>query len=74
MPQVANEPSFHESVNLMVDRALAVMDLEAGIATAIKTCAAVLQVQFPVKIPSRPQQSSAAGQGWHTLCALRGSG
>ena len=50
MPQVANEPSFHESVNLMVDRALAVMDLEAGVATAIKTCAAVLQVQFPVKI------------------------
>lgn len=50
MPQVENEPSFHESVNLMVDRAIAVMDLEVGVATAIKTCNAVLQVQFPVKI------------------------
>jgi glutamate dehydrogenase (NAD(P)+) len=34
----------------MVDRAIAVMDLEVGVATAIKTCNAVLQVQFPVKI------------------------
>ncbi|VAW80960.1 NAD-specific glutamate dehydrogenase; NADP-specific glutamate dehydrogenase [hydrothermal vent metagenome] len=50
MTQVANEPSFQESVNLMVDRAIAVMDLEAGVATAIKSCSAVLQVQFPVKI------------------------
>jgi len=50
MPQVINEPSFQESVNLMVDRAIAVMDLDAGVATAIKSCSAVLQVQFPVKI------------------------
>ncbi len=50
MPQVENEPSFHESVNLMVDRAIDVMDLDAGVANAIKTCNAVLQVQFPVKI------------------------
>ena len=50
MPQVENEPSFHESVNLMVDRAIAVMDLDVGVANAIKTCNAVLQVQFPVKI------------------------
>jgi len=50
MPQVENEPSFHESVNLMVDRAIAVMELDVGVANAIKTCNAVLQVQFPVKI------------------------
>jgi len=50
MPQVENEPGFQESVNLMVDRVIAVMDLESGVATAIKTCSAVLQVQFPVKI------------------------
>jgi len=49
MPQVENEPGFQESVNLMVDRVIAVMDLESGVATAIKTCSAVLQVQFPVK-------------------------
>ncbi len=50
MSQATNEPSFQESVNLMVDRAIAVMDLDAGVATAIKSCSAVLQVQFPVKI------------------------
>ncbi|MDH5764741.1 MAG: Glu/Leu/Phe/Val dehydrogenase [Gammaproteobacteria bacterium] len=44
------EPSFRESVDLMVDRAIAVMELDEGTANAIKTCNAVLQVKFPVKI------------------------
>jgi len=47
---VAIEPSFRESVNLMVDRAIAVIGLEPGVAQAIKSCNAVLQVKFPVKI------------------------
>jgi glutamate dehydrogenase (NAD(P)+) len=38
--------SFKQSV----DRAIEVMDLEPGVAQAIKTCASVLQVSFPVKI------------------------
>lgn len=50
MSQLIQEPSFRESVNLMVDRAISAMELDAGIATAIKSCNAVLQVQFPVKI------------------------
>ena len=44
------EPSFRESVDLMVDKAMTAMKLDAGVANAIKTCNAVLQVQFPVKI------------------------
>jgi glutamate dehydrogenase (NAD(P)+) len=44
------EPTFRESVNLMVDRAIAAISLDAGTATAIKSCNAVLQVQFPVRI------------------------
>ena len=44
------EPTFRESVDLMVDRAMCVMGLDDGTATAIKSCNAVLQVQFPVKI------------------------
>jgi glutamate dehydrogenase (NAD(P)+) len=44
------EPTFRESVDLMVDRAMAAIALDAGTATAIKSCNAVLQVQFPVKI------------------------
>lgn len=50
MSKTFNEPSFRDGVNLMVDRAIAVMGLDDGIANAIKSCNAVLQVQFPVKI------------------------
>ena len=50
MSQAYNEPSFRDGVNLMVDRAIAVMRLDEGVAAAIKSCNAVLQVQFPVKI------------------------
>jgi len=50
MTQVTNEPSFRESVDLMVDKAMTAMKLDAGTANAIKACNAVLQVQFPVKI------------------------
>ena len=50
MTKAFNEPSFRDGVNLMVDRAISVMDLDCGIAKAIKCCNAVLQVQFPVKI------------------------
>ncbi len=41
---------FRQSVDHMVDRALACMGLEDGIATAIKACTSVLQVTFPVQI------------------------
>jgi glutamate dehydrogenase (NAD(P)+) len=34
----------------MVDRALALMELDPGIANAIKSCTSVLQVSFPVEI------------------------
>ena len=50
MSDLIQEPSFRESVNLMVDRAIAALGLDAGTASALKTCSAVLQVQFPVKI------------------------
>ncbi|RDH84129.1 MAG: glutamate dehydrogenase [endosymbiont of Galathealinum brachiosum] len=45
-----NEPSFRKSVDLMVDKAITAMNLDMGTAQAIKTCNAVLQVKFPVKI------------------------
>ena len=50
MAQQQNEPSFRKSVDLMVDKAMSVMKLDAGTARAIKACNAVLQVKFPVKI------------------------
>jgi glutamate dehydrogenase (NAD(P)+) len=42
--------SFRQSVDRMVDTAIDVMDLDPGVARAIKTGTAVLQVSFPVKI------------------------
>lgn len=42
--------SFYQSVNLMADRAIQVLGLDEGTATAIKSCSSVLKVQFPVKI------------------------
>ena len=45
-----NEPSFRKSVDLMVDRAMSAINLDEGTASAIKSCNAVLQVKFPVKI------------------------
>ena len=50
MTKAGSEPSFRDGVNLMVDRAISVMGLDTGVANAIKSCNAVIQVQFPVKI------------------------
>jgi glutamate dehydrogenase (NAD(P)+) len=44
------ERSFRESVDLMVDRAMQVVGLDEGTATAIKGCNSLIQVKFPVKI------------------------
>ncbi len=60
------EPSFRDSVNLMVDRAMAVVDVDPGTAAAIKSCAAVLQVQFPVKIRGRIEVFT----GWRAVHSM----
>ena len=53
MTKAIKEPSFRESVDLMVDRAMSAMGLDDSTAQAIKSCNAVLQVKFPVKIRGR---------------------
>jgi len=45
--------SFRSDVNRLVDRAFAVLDLDEGVARAIKGCNSVLQVSFPVKLRGR---------------------
>lgn len=42
--------SFLKSVNRMVDEAIKVLGLDDGVAKAIKSCNAVIQVRFPVEI------------------------
>ena len=48
--QNSKEPSFRENVDKMVDRAAATLDLPVGLAEQIRTCNAVYQVKFGVKI------------------------
>ncbi len=52
-PFLNEEPSFHKSVNLMVDRAINTLDLPEGLGDQIKACNSVCEVQFPVKINNR---------------------
>ena len=52
--------SFQQSVNHMVDHAINIMDLDPGVARAMKSCASVLQVNFPVEIRGEIQVFS----GW----------
>ena len=48
--QNTEEPTFRENVDLMFDRAASTLDLPMGLAEQIRTCNAVYQVKFGVKI------------------------
>ena len=48
--QNSREPSFRENVDKMFDRAAATLELPLGLAEQIRTCNAVYQVKFGVKI------------------------
>ncbi|VAX07231.1 NAD-specific glutamate dehydrogenase; NADP-specific glutamate dehydrogenase [hydrothermal vent metagenome] len=58
--------SFRQSVDHMVDRAIQIMNLDAGIANAIKACASVLQVTFPVKIKGEIKSFT----GWRAVHSI----
>src|SRR3990172_5425995 len=45
--------SFSQCVNLMADRAFQVLNMDPGVATAIKSCDSIIQVNFPVNIRGR---------------------
>jgi glutamate dehydrogenase (NAD(P)+) len=47
---VANEPSFRESVDLMFNRAVALMDLPPGLEDKIRVCNSTYTVRFGVKL------------------------
>ncbi len=65
MPSPTAHPqlSFRQSVDLMVDRAGQVLNLDAGILQAIKACQSVLQVRFPVKIRGKVEVFT----GWRAV-------
>ncbi len=57
---------FRQSVDHMVDRAMSVMDLDSGIANAIKACTSVLQVTFPVMIKDKIEMFT----GWRAVHSI----
>ncbi|GIT13151.1 MAG: hypothetical protein CM1200mP34_5570 [Verrucomicrobiales bacterium] len=82
---MSNHPelSFRQSVDRMVDRAIATRDLPLGLAEQIRSCNWVYQVQFGVKLGDHTRSSPAgapstasnpAGQGRHPLRRLRQPG
>lgn len=48
--QPRNEPTFRESVNLMFDKAISLMDISEGVANKIKVCNSTYTVRFGVKL------------------------
>lgn len=57
---------FRQSVDHMVDRAMSVMELDTGIANAIKACTSVLQVTFPVTIKGKIEMFT----GWRAVHSI----
>jgi glutamate dehydrogenase (NAD(P)+) len=66
MAEVTTGLTFRQSVDHMVDRALTVMDLDPGIAKAIKSCTSVLQVTFPVEIRGKIEVFT----GWRAVHSI----
>ncbi|MDH3378039.1 MAG: Glu/Leu/Phe/Val dehydrogenase [Gammaproteobacteria bacterium] len=63
MPARNKEPSFRQSVDLMVGRAMDAIGLDTGTANAIKSCSSVLQVKFPVRIQGKVEVFT----GWRAV-------
>lgn len=55
--------SFSESVNHMADRAFKVLNMDPGVANAMKACSAVIQLNFPVNIKGKLKVFS----GWRAV-------
>ncbi|MFP6681803.1 MAG: Glu/Leu/Phe/Val dehydrogenase [Gammaproteobacteria bacterium] len=59
----AKQWSFSESVAKMAERAFGTLGLDSGVAGAIKSCDAVLQVRFPVEIRGKIETFT----GWRAV-------
>lgn len=61
---VREQLSFSESVNRMVDRAFAYLDLPDGIMESIQACNSVLRVSFPVRLDNGDYETFV---GWRAV-------
>ncbi|HBC55941.1 MAG TPA: glutamate dehydrogenase [Gammaproteobacteria bacterium] len=55
--------SLRQNVDLMVERAFSVLELDEGLANAIRACQAVIQLTFPVEIKGKVEVFS----GWRAV-------
>lgn len=55
--------SFRDNVDLMVDEAINIMDLNEGMGDVLKSCNSVLQVSFPVDLDGTPEVFT----GWRAV-------
>ncbi len=65
-PSKSKTMTFSQSVDSMMDRAMAALDLDPGVAWAIKSCNAVLEVRFPVEIKGRIEVFT----GWRAVHSI----
>lgn len=63
MAEATVTESFQDSVACMVDHALSMIDLPEGAGEALKSCASVVQVSFPLRLGSRFEVFT----GWRAL-------
>ncbi len=63
---VDKEFSFCDNVDRMADKAVDVLGLEKGLASAIKGCNAVLELRFPVEIQGKVE----VFKGWRALHSI----
>jgi glutamate dehydrogenase (NAD(P)+) len=61
--RVSSGLSFRDNVDLMVEHAIGIMELDHGMADVLKTCNNVLQVSFPVEIDGVPRVFT----GWRAV-------
>lgn len=58
--------TFRQNVDLMVDQAIAALDIDSGLATAIKGCNVVIEVRFPVEIKGKLEVFT----GWRAVHSM----
>lgn len=63
MSETSRALSFRDNVDLMVDEAIKIMDLNEGMGDVLKSCNSVLQVSFPVDLDGTPEVFT----GWRAV-------
>ena len=66
MTKSSTSMTFSQSVDRMVDRALAVLDIDEGVGRVIKACQSVIQIRFPIRIRGKVEVFT----GWRAVHSI----